>query len=55
MFSFDPEQLQKLTITVTKKQWDWLHREVGKTKKSKAAIVRKLISQAMKGGVSHAA
>lgn len=37
-----------LTTQVTKRQWEWLHSQSGKLRKSKAKIVRKLISEAMK-------
>lgn len=47
---FTPENLQKLTLSLTKRQWEWLHKQSFTTRLSKAAIVRNLINNAMKGG-----
>lgn len=47
---FKPDNLAKLTLSLTKRQWEWLHEKSFKSRQSKAEIIRQLISKAMKGG-----
>lgn len=52
---FDPKKATKekntlFTAAVTKIQWEWLRNQGFNTRKSKAKIIRELITKAMKGG-----